>query len=305
MTTGGSNYLDGAEELYGLPPLLPPGVAQQASAIVDAELKRPEGIIYVCDGAGNPSYMKALIPVMTLQIVGAVTAGAKVTVTVKPAIVRPDMVGEVLVLDRINPDLCESVVVASTVGTNQLVFANVQFNHADKSKADIGLVITEERSCPARRSVVRYSKFPCPAILSLMGRYAYGRRSEQASGNFQEMNLLASVQAFGGPPQWVPISISSTSWSDATGEIWVPAGALLAYYSDVKIKYVAGFADPPDPIVKATAFVAQSLIGQAKLGGGSIKVLSAGDTRIEKFGSTNIDDDTRRLLEPFKARVFY
>lgn len=303
MASSGSNYLEGVEGLYGLPTPLPAGVAEQASAIVDSEIKRPEGLIYVNDKNGNPAYMKALMPVFTYQISAGVAPGALVTVTVTPPNVRPDMLGEVLVLDRGNPDLVEAVVVVGTAGNNQITLAAVQNTHAANVKMDMGLVITEERSVPAKRSIVRYSRFPCPMILSLMGRYAYGRRSDQSMGGV-DANLLASVQQFGGAPVWTPITISNASWSDATGEIWIPSGNLLAYYSDVKIKYVAGFPIAPDPVVRGTAAIAQSLIATTSMGGG-IKAIQAGDTRITRFGATNVDENTRSLLEPYKARLFY
>lgn len=300
-----SNYLNGAENQYNLPSPLPQGLGEQASAIVDAHLKRTEGLLYVADKNGNPAYMRSLVPTFTYTIPGGVPAGQNVTVTVSPANVRPDLVGEVLVLDRNNADLLEAVVITSTIGTNQVTFTNVQFTHAASVKADVGLVITEERNVPIKRSIARFAKWPMVQILSLMGRYAYGRRSDQVGGLYQEMNLLAAVQTFGGPPQWIPIALTQTSWSNDTGELWVPAGMLLAYYSDVKIKYISGFQAPPDPVVRATAAIALSLSGAANALGGSVRTIAAGDQRIERFGATNIDDDTRRLLEPYRARLLF
>lgn len=300
-----SNYLDGQTGLYGLPATLPAGVAEQASSIVDNHLNRPEGLIYVSDKNGNPAFMRALTPSFSYAVPGGIPAGQNVTVTVTPPNVRIDLIGEVLVLDQNNPDLLEAVVVAGVQGNNQLTLQNVQFTHGANAKMDMGMVLAEERSVPAKRSVVRYSKYPCVAILSLMGRYGFGRRSDQMGGLYQELNLLSAVQTFGGPPQWIPIALAQTSWSDATGEIWVPAGTLLAYYSEVKMRYVAGFPTPPDPIVRATSSIAQGLISSNNFGGGNVKSISAGDSRIQKFGPTYIDEDTRMLLKDFKARSFY
>lgn len=302
--SGGSNYLDGEENLYGLPSPLPSGASEQASAIVDMELKRPEGIVYTVDKNGNPAFMRALIPSFTYVLGGAIAPGTNVTVTVTPG-VRQDLIGEVLILEKENPDALEAVVVSAVSGTNQITLAKVQFNHASGTKADTGMIITEERNLPAKRSIARYSRFPCASILSLMGRYGYGRRTDQISGMFQDANILASVQVFGGPAQWSVIDITQTSWSDATGEIWVPAGQLLAYYSDVKIRYVAGFPTAPDNIVRATAQVAQNIISSGVYGGTNIKSFGAGDTRLTKFGATAIDDDVRRLLQPYRARMLY
>jgi hypothetical protein len=304
MAQYGSNYLDGAEGLYGLPSPLPAGVAEQASVIVDSYIKRPEGLIYVPDKNGNPCYMKALVPSFTYKAVGAIAAGLNVAVAVTPPNVRQDMIGEVLILDRANPDKLEAVVVVGIVGNSQVVLDEVQFAHDAGVSADMGLVITEERNCPQARSVVRYAKFPCVSIISLMGRYGYGRRSTQF-GSVQPDNLLTSVLAFGGPPQWTPISIAQTSWSDATGEIWVPAGGLLAYYSDVRIKYVAGYTDVPDPVLRATASIVMSLISSTTSGGSGYKRIQAGDTRLDRFGPTNMDTDARNELDYYRSRLFY
>lgn len=299
------NYLDGAEGQFGLPATLPPGLGEQATMIVNTFLKRPEGLVYETDANGNPCHMPAMTPSLTFTIAGGVPAGANVTVTVSPAIVRQDHVGEVLILDRGEPELREAVVVSAISGNSQMTFSNVQFTHAAGVKADVGCVITEERQVPSKRSIARYTKFPCVCFLSLMGRYAYGRRSDQVAGLYQEMNLLAAVQTFGGPPQWLPIPVSQASWSDQTGEVWVPAGLLLAYYSDVKMKYVAGFPTVPDEVVRATAQIANAINQSNATGGPMMRMANAGTMRFERFSATFIDEDVRRALEPLKARMLF
>lgn len=300
----GSNYLTGVTDGYGLPSPLPAGVGELASTIIDSYLQRPEGLLYTSDANGNPCAMSALAPTFTYTITNAITAGTNVVATITPALARPDLIGEVLVLDAGTEGLTEACVISATTGNNQITLSNVQFSHAAGAKADVGRVITEDRSCPAKRSIVRVAKFPIVNIVSMLGRYAYGRRSDQIGGLFQEMNLLASLQAFGGPPMWIPIVIPASSWSDSTGEIWVPASLYMAYYSDVRIKYVAGYATVPDPVIRATALVAVGLINTPNLGGG-LKLITAGDTRLERFAATTLDNDVKRLLDPFKARTTY
>jgi hypothetical protein len=300
----GSNYLQGVTDGYGLPATLAPGLAELASTIVDSYLKRPEGLIYTVDNNGNPCAMSAATPSFTYTLQGTIAPGTNVVVSVTPPLVKPDMVGEVLVIDFGIPNIVEACVVVSTTGNNQITLGTVQFAHAAQAKADVGRVITEDRNCPSKRSIVRVAKWPIVSVLSLLGRYAYGRRSDQVGGLYQEMNLLASVQTFGGPPMWVPIAIAQASWSDATGEIWVPAGMLLAYYSDVRVKYVTGFPSPPDPVVRATAKIASDLNNTAGIAG-QIKMISAGDTRIQKFSASTIDDNVKGLLEPYRARTMF
>jgi hypothetical protein len=299
-----SNYLDGITDSYGLPNPLPVGLAHLASDIVDSYLKRPEGIVYVKDNNGAPCAMKSLTPSASYTLTGAIAPGSNVVATVTPANIRPDMVGEVLVLDYGTPNIVEACVVVSTTGNNQVTFGAVQFNHASAAKADVGRVITEDRNCPSKRSIIRVAKYPIVSILSMLGRYGYGRRTDQTSGLYQDMNLLASVQAFGGPPQWVQIAVAQSSWSDQTGEIWVPAGMLLAYYSDVRVRYVAGFPEAPAPVVRATAQIASSILAQVGMPG-NIKVLSAGDSKLERFSASTIDADVKSLLDPYRARSMY
>jgi hypothetical protein len=299
-----SNYLDGVTDGYGLPATLPVGLAQLASDIVDSYLKRPEGLVYVSDNNGNPCAMASLSPTTIYTLQGAITPGTNVVVNVTPANIRPDMVGEVLVIDFDTANIVEACVVVSTAGNNQITLGSVQFAHAAQAKADVGRVLTEDRSMPSKRSIARVAKWPIINVLSLLGRYAYGRRSDQVGGLYQEMNLLASVQTFGGPPEWVPITVTQSSWSDSTGEIWVPAGMLLAYYSDVRIKYVAGYATAPEPVVRATAQIASAIIATNGMPG-NLKLIAAGDSRMEKFSASTIDADVKALLDPYKARSMY
>lgn len=299
-----SNYLLGVTDGYGLPATLPVGLAELASTIVDAYIKRPEGLVYVADNNGSPCAMAGMSPTITYTIAGAVAAGSNIVVTVSPANARVDMIGEVLVLDYGTPNLVEACVVVGVTGNNQFTLGTVQFAHSAGVKADVGRVLTEDRSCPAKRSIIRVAKWPIMNVLSLMGRYAYGRRSDQVAGAFQEINLLATIQAFGGPPMWTPISTAQASYSDQTGEIWIPAGMLLAYYSDVRAKYVAGYPQVPQPVVKATAQVASTMLATAGMPA-SIKRLSAGDTKLESFSSSTLDDDVKSLLQPFMARTTY
>ena len=302
----GSNYLTGDPFAYGLPDSVPTPLAEQASAIVDAYLKRPEGLAYQTDSTGAPIFMAAASPSMTYTLTGGAAPGSGVAVTVSPALVKPDMVGEVLILDAKNPSLREACVVASTNGNNQITLGSVINTHAAGATASAGLVLTEERNMPSKRSIARVAKWPIANVLSLLGRYAYGRRSDQVGGLYQEMNLLASVQTFGGPPQWIPVSTEQCSWSDATGEIWVPAGMLMAYYSDVKIKYVAGYRYDavPSAIMKATAAVASALLANSNFGG-QIKTLSAGGSSMTRFFASNVDADIMRALAPYIARTMF
>lgn len=300
----GSNYLQGIDDGYGLPNPVPVGLGQLASTIVDAYLQRPEGLLYTVDANGAPCAMQALAPSFTYTSTAPISAGNNVVVTVTPALVRTDLVGEVLVLDFGTPAVVEACVVVSTNGNNQITLGSVQFNHAAATvKMDVDRVISEDRAVPSKRSIVRVAKFPIVNIQSLLGRYSYGRRSDQVSGLFQEVNLLASLQAFGGPPPWIPVTISQSSWSPL-GEIWIPASLYMAYFSDVRIKYVAGYATLPDPVLRATVQIATGISQTSNMNGG-LRMIAAGDTRLERFSASSLDNDIKKLLDPFKARTTF
>ena len=213
---------------YGLPETIPSGLANQCSAVIDAYLKRPEGLLYTADANGNPTYMTNATVKATFTIQRAVTAGANVVVTGKPALMRQDLVGEVLILDRLNASAVEACVIVAVGGNNQCTLANVQFAHNANCTAEAGLVITEKKYLPSERQYTRVSRTPIANLMSLYGTYGYGRRSDQIAGFYgEEATLLALSNVFGGPPQWVPAPLADTAWNPESGEIWVPAGVGL------------------------------------------------------------------------------
>ena len=299
-----SNYLANVTDGYGITPPITVSLATQASAFVDAYLKRPEGLLYNIDANGNPCSMVSATPELTYTLSGSISPGTNVVATVTPALIKSFTVGEVFVLENSSSTLREACLVVSTIGNNQVTLGSVQFAHSSGAIAQTGLTITEDRNCPSKRSIIRVAKGPIVNVLSLLGRYAYGRRSDQVGGLYQEMNLLAAVQTFGGPPQWIPIPLAQCDWSNSTDELWIPAGLLLAYYSDVRVRYIAGYIVPPDPIVSATISIAAGISQSGGLSG-QIKSLAAGNSKIERFGASVLDDETRRVLDPYKAKTMF
>lgn len=293
---------------FGLASTVSAATITQASAAVDFLLKRPEGLVWIPDSTGRPCYMAGLTPTMTYTITGAISPGSQVPASISPPMATQDMVGDVLILDRGTAGIVEACRVAAVPGPDSVIFASVRNAHAAEATADQGLLIIEERALPAKRSISRVSRLPLAAITSVQGRYAYGRRSDQAMGMFQEINLLAAVQTFGGPPLWVDVDPAQVSVSGSTGEVWIPAGILLATYSEARIRYVAGWAagSLPFPIKQATAQIAGTIVSLTTSGfSGSVKSIQAGDTRIVRDAASYLDDDTKAMLEPFKARIFF
>jgi len=307
-----SSYLQSGDyATYGAPATANADLVMQASVLIDAYLRRPAGLIYTPDSTGQPCYMTALAPELTFQATAGFGPGNGIQVPVSgPAAML--QVGDVVVLDRANPSLAEAVQVTSIVGqvltlgsTAANVPNGVQFAHASGCTIETGLVITEKRYLPKMRSEVSLSNVPVARVIGGTGRYSYGRRGDAANYNTDNFNLLASLSKFGGPPAWEIWPANTSAGIDAqTGQLWVPAGVMLAYYSEIKVRYVAGFqyANLPTEIKMACA---QLMTAQQNAPGlGNLKNFQAGDTKIEQFASTLMTDDTRAMLMPWRARTF-
>jgi hypothetical protein len=301
-----SQYLATNElSTYGVPKATSAQVTY-ASAIIDAHLNRPEGLVWSPDSNGSPCFMAAATPTLSFKLGAGILPGLNVPVTLKGP---TDLLnaGDVLVLDQGAPDLAEACVVATVTGqfgNGGITLQKVINAHADGATANSGLLIEEQKYMPADRPITRLSRTPLMKVASGVGRYAYGRRGDAANYNMEQFNLLAALSKFGGPPVWELFQPLAYSWDMNTGQLWAPAGVMLAYYSEIKVRYVSGFAQAsiPPTIKMAVASVIKAM--QSMPAAGDIKSIKAGDTSITKFASSLLDDDTKRALMPFAARAF-
>jgi len=300
-----SAYLVGADlASYGVPTATSDQI-QAASTQIDSQLKRPEGLVWMPDAAGNPCYMVAKTAERTFVSSAPISPGTNVVVPLSQNIAIAAQPGEVVILDRANTAAVEACVVTA-IGASTITLASVAYAHSSGVTMETGLTLREERFLPSKRPVTRLSRFPLARILSGMGKYSYGRRSDQVAGAYNDMNfLLASVNAFGGPPAWVAFDVTQCSVSIETGEVVVPAGALLAYYSDVRLQYVAGYAAAsiPPAIKQACANVITAMQTNPDLIAGGVKSVQAGGSRIERFADTIFNADTMSLLAPYIATL--
>ncbi|MBV9528250.1 hypothetical protein [Sphingomonas sp.] len=274
--------------------------------MLDAYLGRPEGLVWSPDWTGLPAYMAGLSPTLSFTLPSTIVAGQNITINFPAAAAGlADLIGEVFILDRTNAQLCEAVTVSAVDTVNgRITFQKVAQSHAQGATMEAGLVIAEERPLAPRRSLTRAMRAPLVRLLSGIGRYSYGRRSQDNLAPFADLNLLATMQVIGGPPVWTPFDVTQASISVTTGEIWIPVGLLLAYYSDVRIRYVAGYsaAGLPPAVKQACATLL------ATLGSGNydpaFKVQQAGGTRLERWADSLFDPDTKAMLDGLKPRVF-
>jgi hypothetical protein len=274
-----------------------------ASAIVDGYLRRPEGMIWVPDFQGMPCYMKAMKPRYSFTITAPIPAGAQVHVAVPGFPANPDLIGEVAIIDRATPTKTEGTVIQN-IAAGVMTLANVALAHDAGTVIDLGMCIFEERTLTNNRSIARVSRSPIERLLSGLGRYGFGRRLDQKRGMYGDANLLTAIAQFGGPPMWTPFDVNQASVSQPTNEIWIPAGIMLAYFSDVRLRYVAGYTveSMPDILRSATALVVTSQIAAPELIG-NLKMAKAGDTAIQRFSDSILDTDIKGLLDEFRARL--
>jgi len=287
---------------FGLPATTTDAQVTAGSTLIDMYLKRPEGLVWMPDGAGAPGWMAALSPTQTFSCVDAIDPGDSTWVTLTGG-VSTLSVGEVLILDRSTDGVEEAVAIVSISGQTVLL-QSVQFAHASGSKLEKGLTIKQHKFMSDGRPVTNLAFTPVARLLSGQGRYGYGRRGDSSRYQVDEFNLLASLSHFGGPPVWEFFPMLNTGVDFETGMVWVPAGVMLAYYSEINLWYVAGYpaSGIPAAIKLACANIIQATVSRPQLG--AAKSYKAGDTAIESFAATVIDDDTKAALEPFRAKLF-
>lgn len=296
--------LDSGEyETYGVP-LCRPDQVLRASLLIDHYLRRPEGCVWMPDANGQPCYMSTTVPSLSYVSTTPISPGLSVVVPLPNYIGDNDsLIGECVVLDRLNPLLVESCVV-SGVQAGQVTLTNVQFSHPATPlpvSIEFGMAVTEEKSLPSERAITRLAQWPVAQLLSGIGRYSYGRRNQQELGYFYDVNLLSTMAAFGGPPAWTSFTVPASSLNPNSGDLWVPAGLLLSYYTEVKIRYVAGWsATGLPPAIKIACGMIVSALQAAPMGP-QIRRFGAGKLTTERFADTVLDGDIRSMLRPYMA----
>lgn len=302
-----STYIQSADyALYGLPGSTTAAQVQQASILIDAYLRRVDGLLWTPDAGGNPGWMMAKTPTLTLAAAGAIAPGNNVVVPVTGGI-QAIAIGDALVLDRTNTNCCEVGVVISLSATPpySVTLQQVTYSHPGPCTLDQGLTLLQHKFMPEGRPLTTLAYTPVTRLLSGQGRYGYGRRGNAARYQVDEFNLLASLSTFGGPPAWEFFPLNSTGINPNTGEVWVPAGVMLAYYSEVNLWYVAGYqqSNLPTQIALACAQLIKSM--QLLPVMGNAKSYRAGDTQIQMMSSSYLSADSKAMLDPFRAKLFF
>lgn len=296
-----SLYLQAGEyTTYGLAGSTTAAQVQTASGLIDTFLRRPEGLLWTADTAGNPCFMSGATPTSALTSTGSISPGLAVVVAVAGPVMMAQP-GDTYILDRANTGATEAVTVIAT-GPSSVTLKQVAYAHSPGALLESDLVITEQRFLPDMRPITTLSRAPVVRITSGSGRYGYGRRGDSGGSSINDFNLLAALSHFGGPPVWEVFDPLNTDVDARTGQCWIPAGIMLAYYTEVKIRYVAGFKTAPEPVKQACATLVTAIASDP--GVGPVKSYKAGDTAIQLWADTLISGDVRRALLPYQAKPF-
>jgi hypothetical protein len=298
-----SSYLQISEyPAWGLPSSTTAGQVQQASTMIDVFLRRPEGLVWTPDADGMPAFMAAAEPSATCTLQDDIAAGQNVAATLSGPVgmIQP---GDVLIVDRDLEGGKPEALVLGSVLNQAVTFRSVAYPHASGAVLEAGMTITEQKFLPKNRPITMLSRYPVANIVSGSGRYGYSRRGESATSNMEDFNLLAALSHFGGPPAWEVFDPRTTDVDPLTGQCWIPAGIMLAYYTEVKVRYVAGYQASaiPFPIKQACAMLVQAMEDAPALG--AVKRYQAGGTAIERFADTMISGDVKRALLPYQAKA--
>ena len=274
----------------------------QATGIINAYVKRPEGLLYEVDGSGNPVCMAGLAAQSSFSLAAPVSPGAGVTAMLNGP-VSLLQAGDSLVIDR---GLTTAEVVAiSSISGNTVKLQQVRNAHAAAAPLASGLVVSEQKTMPYDRSVIQLSRSPVVMLTSGAGRYGYIRRGDISRS---PDSLFALTANFGGTPVWEPFLPGTAAIDPPTGQVFVPAGFLMNRYTEAKVSYIAGYSVAPDAIKQAACRIANNIaqggfgvpMQSERLDGISYSRASSG----KLSGGGMIDTVTEDLLRPYRLRVF-
>jgi hypothetical protein len=258
-----------------------------ASRLVDGYLGRPEGVTWVAGGDGAPAYMENLTPRLTLQGGQAFAAGANVVVPVANAMLA--QVGDVVVVDRATPGICEPLVVAA-VSAQALTFSNVVFNHAQGAALDLGMVISEETE-PTRDGAAELLRRPIARALS--ASYLDATVSP----------VLTDIQPSGALYVHLPTLYPFSTTLGRRG--LTDALASTPRMPTTTVHYLAGFPSggAPDRVKRAVANIVLAMRATPQLGA-NVKSFAAGQTKVERFHDSMIDSTAAAALADLKVLSF-
>lgn len=298
-----SEYLLADERVnYGVPNATTPQI-QQASILVDAHLKRPEGLEYIANSVdGSPVCMFAKTPSATFTVAGGLATGTDVVATLSGPLQMLKK-GAALTVDKSAVTKAETLLVKSVNGAT-VTFERVLYAHTAPATLEAGLLIDESKHLASGRGVMLMARTPVVQFFSVEGRYGPTRRGNYPFPHGMDFDLVQIASQFSPQGVWEQVNLAQLDFQPDTGEVWLPAGMLMAPFTEVRVGYVAGFRREhiPSQIKQVVANLIQNQAASPLAG--NVKLIRAGDTQIERFLATVMGQDELKELESFRARVY-
>jgi len=183
----------------------------------------------------------------------------------------------------------------------QLRFA-MSMMHTVINRPSLWVEEYEERlEVPSDRQQVILAAHPVVKIVQASGRYAYGRR-DRRTVNQVNYDYLAALAVFGSPPRFTEINPEQIELYPPTGECWLPTGFFLINYTQVQIKYLAGYTNIPARAKTAMANIINEVCAK---GVGDRTSYQVGKVKRGFSSATFVTQDTYALLDPFIARALF
>lgn len=159
----------------------------------------------------------------------------------------------------------------------------------------------ERIEIPADRQQVIVQATPVIKIIAASGRYGYGRRDRRAL-NQVNFDYLAAIAVFGSPPRFTEINVDQIEFYPPSGEMWLPTGFFLINYTQLQVKYQAGFNQIPDRVKAAMAEIINTICAK---GASDRYMFQVGKVHRRFRESGFVTPQAYDLLEPYILRSLF
>lgn len=155
---------------------------------------------------------------------------------------------------------------------------------------------------PYDRQETRLTITPVISITDAAGKSGLGRRDRQGFNAYQSGLVASYMILLGGAPQWQAIDIRQIEIDSGTGIIFVPNSFILARYSVVRFRYIAGLLTIPDRIKLCVFEIVQNMHAKGISDRTRYTV-----SKISRTYSTDsfITPTARQLLAPYIIQSMY
>ena len=285
-------YLSPAEyAAYGIPDATTAQVLA-ASRRIDAELGRPEGLLYGIDADGLPAYMLGLPATATYTLSDPVVAGLDTEITVTDATLTPARIGDIALIDRTGQ--CEAATITAADG-NTLTLSALQHPHPAGATVEFGRVLVEERTPLTGGYRFPLARAPVARVLSVSSR--------SWESAFQTLANSAGIGLNTATNRWEPLDM--TGFDLDNGVLDLAPGVTRTGTARARVRYVAGWTeDSLPPLIKQAVADLVSASNDASDLPDGVKTLKAGDgtvTRFDRGDAGGLTGRVRALLAPFRT----